>query len=156
MVLDRTTIVDDLRLPERLAIWTLRCVDQAPRTCMARDSNLARDLQPVIKALQACQKQMVAQRQAGLRLAAAGSRHVTRDEHRLLRAVAAMQAGATELADNLLFRFAPSQSIRPGLTHAVTALAATLGTEGHWLDQPPEPWVFAAGSLPAASAFENA
>lgn len=156
MVLDRTAVVDDLRLPERLAIWTFRCVDQTSHTCMARDSKFARDLQPVIKALQAFQTHMMAQRQAGLRLAATGSRHVTRDERRLLRAVAALQVGAVELADNLLFRFAPSQSIRPGLTQAVTVLAATLGAEGHWLDQPPEPWVFAAGALPAASAFKNA
>ena len=67
MVLDRTAIVDDLRLPERLAIWTFRCVDQPPRTCMARDSTLARDLQPVIKDAQA----RAAGRAEGAKIAAA-------------------------------------------------------------------------------------
>jgi hypothetical protein len=142
--LSEPTILDDLSLPERFALWALRCVDHEPRTCHARTRRvppgLIAELHAVIRQFQAFQWHMQAQGGAALRMAEWGTLHLTRDERRLLRAVATCQAGQTELADNLLFRFAPRSLVRAGLTQAVAALAATLAAGGYWLPQPAEAW----------------
>jgi hypothetical protein len=139
--------LDALSLPERFAVWALRCIDHAPRTCHARQRHappgLIDELHAVIGQLQAFQRQMRAAGGAGLRMAEWGTLHLSRDERHLLRAVGAFQAGQTDLADHVLFRFAPRSLVRAGLTQAVAALAATLAAGGYWLPPP-------AGALPIA------
>ncbi len=136
-------VLDDLSLPERFALWALRCVDTEPRPCLtgARrvPAGLIAELHAVIRAFRAFQGQIQAQGGAGLRMAAWGSSHLSRDERRLLRAIAACQAGQTELADHLLFHFEPRSLVRRGLAQAVAALAATLAASGYWLPHQAEP-----------------
>jgi len=140
--------LDELSLPERLAVWVLRCIDHEPRPCAARQrrapSGFVRELNDAISQFQGFQMQMHAEGWAGLRLAEWGTLLLSRDERRLLRALAACQAGQTGLADNFLFRFAPRSVIRSHLTHAVAALAATLAAGGYWLPQPAEAGALAA------------
>ena len=146
--------LDALSLPERLAVWALRCIDHEPRTCRMQQRAAAPgfigELHAVIRQFQAFQTQMHAEGGDGLRMAAWGTLHLSSDERRLLRAVAALQSGETELADNLLFRFAPRSLVRAGLTQALAALAATLAAGGHWLPPPAETWPLPAGALPIA------
>jgi hypothetical protein len=153
-----TFALGELSLPERFALWALRCIESGPRFCLAWQRRvppgLVGELQAVIGLFQAFQTQMHAEGGAGLRVAEWGDVQLSRDERRLLRAVAACQAGQTEMADNLLFRFAPSSMVRPGLTQAVTALAATLAASGHWLPQPAESWPLPAGALPVVQLHD--
>ena len=146
--------LDELSLPERLTIWAFRCIDQDPPTCPGRQrqglGGFVTELQTAIAQFQAFQLQMHQQGWSGLRMAEWGTLHLSRDERRLLRAVAAVQSGQTELADNFLFRFAPSRAVRPVLAQAVAALAATLAAFGHWLPPPAQDWPLPAGALPVA------
>ena len=146
--------LDELSLAERLAVWAFRCIDHHPRTCQGghrhRLADFITELQGAIGQFQAFQLQMHQQGWSGLRMAEWGAVSLSRDERRLLRAVAAVQAGQTELADNFLFRFAPSRAVRPGLAQAVSALAATLAAFGHWLPPPMESLPVPAGALSVA------
>jgi hypothetical protein len=148
------TALDELSLPERFAIWAFRCIDHEPRACHARQRKappgLTSELHAVIRQFQVFQNEMHAEGGAGLRMAEWGTLHLSRDERRLLRAVAACQTGQTELVDNFLFRFAPRSAVRAGLTQAVAALAATLGAGGYWLPQPADTWPMPAAALPVA------
>jgi hypothetical protein len=146
--------LDELSLPERLAVWAFRSIDQDPRLCAGRQrpglGGFVAELQMAVAQFQAFQLKMHQQGWSGLRVAEWGTLHLSRDERRLLRAVAAVQAGQAELADNLLFRFAPSAVVRPVLAQAVAALAATLAAFGHWLPPPARSWPLPAGALSVA------
>ncbi len=54
----------------------------------------------------------------------------TKDERRLLRALAAAQAGDWPVLDNYLYKFALDRQQRAGLADAVCALAAALAASG--------------------------
>ncbi len=144
--------LDQLSLPERLAVWVLRCIGHEPRPCHAghrrTPPGFLSELHDVIGQFEAFQMQMHAEGWAGLHLAEWGALHLSRDERRLLRALAACQAGQTGLADNFLFRFAPRSVIRSHLTQAVAALAATLAAGGYWLPQPMEAGRFTVTPTP--------
>jgi hypothetical protein len=59
-----------------------------------------------------------------------------RDESRLLRATAAVQAGDLPLADNFLFKLAIERPARHRLTRAVITLADFVASRGHRLPLP--------------------
>ena len=63
-------------------------------------------------------------------LGAPGSPAPTKDERRLLRALAAAQAGEGAVLDACLCRFALDRRLRAGLAEAVRALAAALAAGG--------------------------
>jgi hypothetical protein len=69
-------------------------------------------------------------------LARAGCPSLTKDECRLLRAVAAARAGDEALLDNYLYKLALDPSPRARLAEAVRALAAALAAQK---DPPPTP-----------------
>ena len=63
----------------------------------------------------------------------------TKDERRLLRALAAAQAGNWPVLDNYLYKFALDRRQRAGLADAVCALAAALAANGCVLPACPLP-----------------
>lgn len=67
----------------------------------------------------------------------------TKDERRLLRALAAAQAGNWPVLDNYLYKFALARQQRVGLADAVCALAAALAASGFVLP------AFPPASVPA-------
>ena len=68
-----------------------------------------------------------------LRVNTPGSLALTKDERRLLNAIAALQSDEAALADNYLLKMAASGDMRRRLADAVMTLAATLAVQGHWL-----------------------
>lgn len=78
-------------------------------------------------------------------LGAPGSLNSTKDECRLLRALAATQAGDWPLLDNYLYKFALDRQQRVGLAEAVCALATALTASGFMLPTVP------ASSIPASA-----
>lgn len=66
-----------------------------------------------------------------------GQANQTKDERRLLRALAAAQAGNWPMLDNYLYKFALDRRQRAGLADAVCALAAALAASGFVLPAPP-------------------
>lgn len=68
-----------------------------------------------------------------------GQADQTKDERRLLRALAAAQAGDWPVVDNHLYKFALDRRERAGLADAVCALAAALAASGFVLPALPLP-----------------
>ena len=64
------------------------------------------------------------------RLGEPGRADPTKDERRLLRALAAAQAGNWPVLDNYLYKFALDRRQRAGLADAICALAAALAGNG--------------------------
>jgi hypothetical protein len=130
---------------ERLAVWTLRRIVHGARSCglsgdtASRRSDIAADLARMAD----CLRDVLAQqRRSGLRplrIDPPGSLCLTRDERRLLKAVAAAQADETGVLDNHLYRLALVQPARTRLAEAMTILAAALAVQGHWIPQPAMP-----------------
>ena len=97
------------------------------------------DLETVGALFRRAHETMLGLQGAGLTVAPPGTVAVTRHERRLLRAAAAAQAEDDAAADDYLFKLAPHPQARPSLAHAVTALATSLATSGHWLSDFPLP-----------------
>ena len=78
-------------------------------------------------------------------LGAPGSLNPTKDECRLLRALAAAHVGDWPVLDNYLYKFALDRKQRVGLAEAVCALAAALAASGFMLQAVP------TSSIPASA-----
>ena len=70
---------------------------------------------------------------------------MTKDERRLLNALAAAQVEDAELLDNYLYKLALDRTARAHLAETVTHLAACLAVHGYWLQRP-------AGLIPIPAA----
>ncbi len=108
------------------------CKTPAPRNLRA----FLTDLETVGALFRNAQEAMLTLQSSGLRVAPPGTLAMTCHERCLLRATAAAQAENDVLVDNNIFKLAPHPKARPLLTAAVTALATTLGSSGHWLVPP--------------------
>ncbi|MGE4480304.1 hypothetical protein [Acidocella sp.] len=73
-----------------------------------------------------------------LRVGRAGEWGVSKDERRLLKALAAAQSEDAWLLDNYLYKLALAPERRRRLAGAVEALAAALAVQGYWLERPGE------------------
>ncbi len=83
------------------------------------------------------------------RLAHPGSPVVTKDERRLLRALAAARANDEVLLDNYIYKFALSALPRVQLAQAIRALARALAAQEHFLAPSEVP-----GLMASFAAFE--
>ena len=125
---------------ERTAIWALRRVvyDAQWRTACAAPAaspswSLAGDLARMAGTFASV---FALRERSGLRrlqVNPPGSLALTKDERRLLNAVAASQADDGGLADNYLFKVVADRDLRRRLADAVMTLAAALAVQGHWL-----------------------
>lgn len=96
--------------------------------------------QPTITTLfRTAQDTMMALQGAGLTVACPGTVAITKHERSLIRATAAAQDTDDTLMDNFLSRLAPHPRARPVLARAVTTLADSLSSSGHWLSEAPFP-----------------
>lgn len=126
----------DLSLGGRVAVWTFRKPFHSSPACIEVPQKAlipAQDLAAIATSFRVAHEEMVRHQGVGLRLAERCSMPLTRHERRLLRATAVAQDLDEALIDNYLFPMAPSRCARPYLADAVTMLAASLGTAGHWL-----------------------
>ena len=138
---DRPTLLDarnprDLSVGERVAVWTFRRPFHSSPACVEVPQKAlipAQDLAAVATSFRVAHEEMVRHQGVGLRLAERCSMLLTRHERRLLRATTVAQDFDEALIDNYLFPLAPNRCARPYLAHAVTMLAESLGTAGHWL-----------------------
>jgi hypothetical protein len=118
------------------AVSAIRCSLRGSRSRAPMPRSLPAllaDLETIGALFRVAHGTMLALQGAGLTIAMPGTAAVTRHERRLLRAAAAAQAEDETLVDNYLFKLAPHPRARPPLTHAVTVLATSLATSGHWL-----------------------
>ncbi len=83
-----------------------------------------------------------------IELGGAGWLSLTRDERRLLKALAAAQAGQDWRLDLTLFKLAPHPAARRLLAEAISMLGAALALLGHWL---PAPSATEPAALPPAA-----
>jgi hypothetical protein len=91
------------------------------------------DLEAVGALFRNAQEAMLRLQSSGLLVAPPGTFAMTCHERRLLRATAAAQAENEVLVEDYILNLAPHPQARQLLTTAVTALATTLGSSGHWL-----------------------
>ena len=139
---------------ERAAVWALRRVAydaQVQRKSCALPAatpswSLAGDLARMASTFASVFAQREATGLRQLRVNPPGSLALTRDERRLLNAIAASQSDEAALADNYLFKMAANSDVRRRLADAVMTLAATLAVQGHWLPM-------RASGLPLAAAM---
>lgn len=141
---------------EQLAIWALRRVrnDEGSRfsaTANARWS-LERDLVEVIATLRDLigERDKSSSRGCSVQLGLPESMALTKDERRLLDAVAAAQAEDSELLDNYLYKLALDYKARSLLAEAVTRLSACLAVQGYWLPKPLGSLVVSGAALTVA------
>lgn len=136
---------------ETLAIWALRRVTgqgwNCSLSCTARLAHIENELAEI-----AGRFRDVLGGMRPVRLAMSGSHDLTKDERRLLHAIAAAQAEDAQLLDNYLYKLALDRSIRAPLAEAVKSLAACLAVHGSWLPQPPEAIPVPAAALRLARA----
>ncbi len=85
-----------------------------------------------------------------MQLGVPGCLGLTKDEHRMLHAVAAIQAGDEALLDNYLYKLALDRTARRHLAEAVRKLAACLAVHGCWLPRPPCAMPLPGGALAVA------
>ncbi len=86
------------------------------------------------------------------RMGACGAAALTKDERRLLRALAAAQAGDAVLLDNYLYKLALDRERRACLTEAVAALAEALLGSGFAVPVSGEGgWLNASAAMPSGS-----
>lgn len=123
---------------ERLAVWTLRRAGGHYRPCHSSNLVAPAPLEKELAGVSAMFRALFVQ-QNGIRAVQLGMScclNMTKDERRLLNAVAAMQAGEEALLDNYLYRLALDRTARRPLAEAVTRLAACLAVHGYWLARP--------------------
>jgi hypothetical protein len=117
---------------ESLAIWALRRITgqgwNCALSCTARPAHIEKELAYIADRFRAAFGGM-----RPVRLAMPGSQELTKDERRLLHAIAAAQAQDAQLLDNYLYRLALDPSARAPLAEAVKSLAACLAVHGSWL-----------------------
>jgi hypothetical protein len=122
-------------LCEWLAIGFLRRVAHAAHCSLGSSVGVPEPSMDLACAEEAfCSFLVAAQQDAGARepyFAHPSSPLLTRDERRLLRALAAAQAGDEALLDNYLYKLALGSSPRAQLAQAMRALAAALTVQGH-------------------------
>jgi hypothetical protein len=125
----------EIRFAESLAIWTLRSlVNGKPRRCSsANDWGQQENLRNVGIAFEKILIEMAQRGMRRIRIGARGSSALSKDEQRLLRALAAAQSGDDELVDNYLYKLALDRDVRRTLASAVTAFGASLAVSGYWL-----------------------
>jgi len=85
-----------------------------------------------------------------MQLGVPGCLGLTKDERRMLHAVAATQAGDEALLDNYLYKLALDRPVRRHLAEAVRKLAACLAVYGCWLPRPPSAMPLPGGALAVA------
>ena len=122
---------------ERTAVWALRRVVFDAQGCGSPMTSppwsMAGDLARMAGTFAAV---FAGRDQAGLRplrVNPPGSLGLTKDERRLLNAVAAAQGDDPALLDNYLFKVVADRGLRARLADAVATLAAVLAVQGHWL-----------------------
>lgn len=122
---------------QRVAVQSLRCLLRSRRTEVKDDSTILPFCAGLVRAETAFQAFLEAARQIpGVRapnLGEPGGLNQTKDERRLLRALAAAQAADWPVLDNYLYMFALDRQQRSGLADAVCALAAALTASGFML-----------------------
>ena len=134
---------------QRAALRNLRHLVRGPATEIDESSDMLPLSAEIVRAEDAFQAFLnAAQQVQGVRvpnLGEPGSLSPTKDEHRLLRALAAAQAGDQAVLDNYLYKFALDRRHRVGLADAVCALAAALAAGGFMLPALP------TASVPASA-----
>ncbi|HEY0185058.1 MAG TPA: hypothetical protein VGC09_19830 [Rhodopila sp.] len=73
-----------------------------------------------------------------VQIAMSDTASLTKDERRLLRAVAAAQNEDSELLDTFVHKLAMGRGGRRHLAGVITNLAACLAVQGYWLPRPTE------------------
>ncbi len=116
------------------AVRNLRRLAQEQNSCLGSGSDVLPPGAEMAWAKNAYRVFLAAAQQApGLRaprLARLDSPELTKDERRLLRALAAAQENDQPVLDNYLYKFALDRQHRVGLADAVRALAAALAIAG--------------------------
>jgi hypothetical protein len=119
---------------EWLAIGFLRRVAHVAHCSLGSDGGVLEPSMDLADAEEAfCSFLVATQQDVGARepyFAHPSSPFLTKDERRLLRALAAAQAGDEMLLDNYLYKFALGPSPRAQLAQAMRALAAALTVQG--------------------------
>jgi hypothetical protein len=137
---------------EDIAIWALRRVAGAEPgcrlSCTPRPAQIEKELAGIADRFRSVFVEAGGLRP--LRLALPGSRELTKDERRLLHAIAAAQAEDLELLDNYLYKLALDRTVRAPLAEAVKSLAACLGVHGSWLPLPSGAMAVPAAALAVA------
>lgn len=126
--------------PEQLAIWTLRRLRHdgtSPFDAGAgRTSPVGRELEAILRRLRLADALLRTERGTGFCLASPGHLGITAEEHCLVRATSAAQAGdEPRLARELASLLHESRAHSP-LAQALTLLGAVLAAQDHWLPLP--------------------
>lgn len=150
-----------LSFGEWLAVWTLRWIAQEPRARAPDGDDVPHGAYAdLVRAEASFRSFLAGARQGGSRraphLARPVSPSLTRDERRLLRALAAVQAGDEVLMDNYLYKLALDPASRACLADGVRALAAALAAQGHRLPATMTQQPVPAPALPVARAHGRA
>jgi hypothetical protein len=128
-----------LSFGEWLAVWTLRWIVLEPSASSPDSDGAAPGAYADLLRAEASLRSFVAAARGGSRgvreprLARPVDPVLTRDERRLLRALAAAQAGNEALLDNFLYKIALDRPLRAVLADGVRALAAALAAQDHRL-----------------------
>jgi hypothetical protein len=128
-----------LSFGEWLAVWTLRWIVHEPSPSSPDSDGAAPGTYADLLRAEASLRSFVAAARQGSRgvreprLARPVDPVLTRDERRLLRALAAAQAGNEALLDNFLYKIALDRPLRAVLADGVRALAAALAAQDHRL-----------------------
>lgn len=128
-----------LSFGEWLAVWTLRWIVHEPSPSSPDSDGAAPGAYADLLRAEASLRSFVAAVRQGSRgvreprLAGPVDPVLTRDERRLLRALAAAQAGNEPLLDNFLYKIALDRPLRAVLADGVRALAAALAAQDHRL-----------------------
>ena len=128
-----------LSFGEWLAVWTLRWIAFEPSASCPDSDDVARGTHADLLRAEAALRAFVAAARQGSRgvreprLARPVDPALTRDERRLLRALAAAQAGDEALLDNFLYKIALDRAARAVLADGVRALATALAAQEHRL-----------------------
>jgi hypothetical protein len=140
---------------EEIALWALRRAGGAQWRCP-----LAAAIEPAIIERElagiAADFDKIFNQPAGtggprpMQLGSPGCLGLTKDERRMLHAVAATQAGDEALLDNYLYKLALDRPARRRLAEAVRKLAACLALHGCWLPRPPSAMPLPGGALSVA------
>jgi len=142
--------------PEEVALWALRWIGGVRRRCPSSGVGPAvieRELAGIADIFGEIFNQPA---DGGLRppqVGMPGCLELTKDERRLLHAIAAMQGADEELLDNYLYKLALDRAMRRRLAEVVRKLAACLGVHG-WLPCPPSTMPLPGGA-PAGARVQD-
>ncbi len=132
----RRTLTD----AERLAIWALRRVMGCARCCFSAAGADPGKIESELATMTAVFRDLFRRRDRdrgfSVQIGVPESMVLTKDERRLLNAIAAAQAEDHELLDNYLYKLALDHKARSRLSEAVASLAACLAVQGYWLTRP--------------------